>query len=359
MLLSEVQSSLRLPAGADFHVHLRDGPMMELVVPTIRRGGIDLVYVMPNLNPPITNVQQCLDYQTRLQAMEPNVRFLMSLYLNSSITPATIYEAKRAGIVGVKMYPANVTTGSSQGVTDYAAFYPVLAEMERQDMILNLHGECPSVGDVTVMSAESAFLPILSDYHTRFPRLRIVLEHLSTAAAVSAVAACGETVAASITSHHLSLIVDDWQNDVHCNCKPVAKLPSDRAALLRAAISGNPKFFFGSDSAPHPIAAKKGGDKIAAGVFTQPYTTQSVVDALEKAVEWGVLKDEDVTVERLKGFMGDFGRRFYKVESEPRGEIELRRGEDRIMDVLQNDDQSVQVVPFRRGEKTWGLSWVQ
>lgn len=141
--------------------------------------------------------------------------------------------------------------------------------------------------------------------------------------------------------------------------KPVAKLPSDRAALLRAAISGNPKFFFGSDSAPHPIAAKKGGDKIAAGVFTQPYTTQSVVDVLEKGVEWGVLKDEDVTVERLKGFMGDFGRRFYKVESEPRGEIELRRGEDRIMDVLQNDDQSVQVVPFRRGEKTWGLSWVQ
>ena len=84
-----------------------------------------------------------------------------------------------------------------------------------------------------------------------------------------------------------------------------------------------------------------------------------VIDALENAVEWGILKDEDVTVERLKGFMGDFGRRFYKVENEPRGEIELRRGEDHIMDVLQNDDQSMQVVPFRRGEKTWGLSWVR
>lgn len=129
--------------------------------------------------------------------------------------------------------------------------------------------------------------------------------------------------------------------------------------MLRAAVSGNPKFFFGSDSAPHPIAAKKGGDKIAAGVFTQPYTTQLVVDALEKAVEWGVLKDEDVTVERLKGFMGDFGRKFYKVENVPRGEIELRRGEDQITDVLQNDDHSVQVVPFRRGEKTRGLSWVR
>ena len=140
--------------------------------------------------------------------------------------------------------------------------------------------------------------------------------------------------------------------------KPVAKLPADRAALLKAAVSGNPKFFFGSDSAPHPVAAKKGGDKIAAGVFTQPYATQLVLDALEQGVQRGILKDEDVTLEKLSGFLSDVGRRFYKVESTSRGEIELRRGGDRVMDVLQNDDERLQVVPFRRGERTWALSWV-
>lgn len=147
----------------------------------------------------------------------------------------------------------------------------------------------------------------------------------------------------------------DWEI---ANEKPVAKLPGDRAALLQAAMSGNPKFFFGSDSAPHPLAAKKGGDKIAAGVFTQPYATQLVLDALEQSVQRGILKKEGVTVERLKGFLSDFGRRFYRVEKRSRGEIELIRGGDRVMDVLQNDDQTVQVVPFRKGERTWALSWV-
>lgn len=123
-------------------------------------------------------------------------------------------------------------------------------------------------------------------------------------------------------------------------------------------MSGNPKFFFGSDSAPHPVAAKKGGDKIAAGVCTQPYATQLVLDALEQGVQRGILKNEDVTVEKLKGFLGDLGRRFYKVENTPRGEIELRRGGDRVMDVLQTDDERLQVVPFRRGERTWTLSLV-
>ena len=123
-------------------------------------------------------------------------------------------------------------------------------------------------------------------------------------------------------------------------------------------MSGNPKFFFGSDSAPHPVAAKKGGNKIAAGIFTQPYATQLVLDALEQGVQRGILKNEDVTVEKLKGFLSDIGRRFYKVENTPRGEIELTRGGDRVMDVLQTDEGSLQVVPFRRGERTWALSWI-
>lgn len=125
----------------------------------------------------------------------------MTLYLHSSITPATIVEAKRAGIAGVKMYPAGVTTGSDAGVVDLEPFYPVFAEMERQDLVLNLHGEMPSSSsaEITVLNAEREFLGKLADLHARFPRLRIVLEHCTTQDAVEAVRACGETVAATIT----------------------------------------------------------------------------------------------------------------------------------------------------------------
>ncbi|KAF2495585.1 Dihydroorotase homodimeric type [Lophium mytilinum] len=267
---------VELPAAFDAHVHLRDGAMSELVVPTIRQGGANTVYVMPNLVPPITTVQQALDYRARLQALEPNVEYLMSLYLHESITPDVIKEAKKAGITGVKSYPAGVTTNSSSGVVDYTLFYPIFAELEAQNMILNLHGESPSGSSITVLNAEAGFLPTLRELHARFPRLRIILEHCTTAAAISTVRALGPTVAGTITAHHLYITVDDWAGDPFCFCKPVAKTPEDRDALLRAAASGSPKFFLGTDSAPHAATAKRGGDRIAAGVFTQPYAAQLV-----------------------------------------------------------------------------------
>ncbi|KAI9733996.1 MAG: hypothetical protein M1834_002653 [Cirrosporium novae-zelandiae] len=347
---------VKLPASADFHVHLRDGAMMDLVVPTIRNGGVNTVYVMPNLLPPITTVDQAQQYQKRLQALDPKVTYLMSLYLHSSITPSEIIAAKCANITGIKSYPAGVTTNSDAGVVDYEPFYPTFAEMEQQGLILNLHGECPSKGDITVMSAEERFLPILFDLHRRFPNLKIILEHLTTAAAVAAVLKCGPTVAGTITAHHLSIIVDSWAGDPFCFCRPVAKTVADRNALLRVVISGNSKFFFGSDSAPHPVAAKRGGDKIAAGVFSQPYATQLVLDALEKGCKEGVVKEEEVTPEVLEGFMSKFGRAFYGLQEETREFITVQKGGERIMDVLQAKD--VEVVPFRRGQETWSLSWV-
>ena len=128
---------------------------------------------------------------------------------------------------------------------------------------------------------------------------------------------------------------------------------------MRAATSGNPKFFFGSDSAPHDVNAKRGGDKIAAGVFTQPYTGQIVADAFEEGVQLGILKDEDVTVEKLDNFMGNFGRNFYKVKQERIETIKFMRGQGQVLEVLENEDKSKRVVPFRRGEKTWGLLWIK
>lgn len=309
----------------------------------------------PNLVPPVTTVDRALEYKARLQAIEPNVNYLMSLYLHESITPETIIEAKKRGITGVKSYPAGVTTNSASGVVDYSVFYPVFAEMERQNMVLNLHGETPPAADVTVLSAEERFLPKLFELHERFPNLRIILEHCTTAAAVEAVKKCGPSVAGTITAHHLSIIIDSWAGDPFCFCKPVAKTPADRDALLHTAASGNPKFFFGSDSAPHPAASKRGGDKVAAGVFTQPYTTQVVIDSFEQACQNGVLREEEITREIVEGFLSKFGRAFYGLGQEQKEFITLEKKGEKIANILQSD--KLDVVPFRRGQESWSVTW--
>lgn len=211
---------------------------------------------------------------------------------------------------------------------------------------------------MTILNAESKFLSILSLLSRKFPKLRICLEHLTTAEAVETVKNLGERVAATITAHHLYLVVDDWAGNSINYCKPVAKTVADRTALLRAAASGNPKFFFGSDSAPHPAVSKRRGDMVAAGVFTQPYTTQLVVEALERGVETGVLREEDITLEKLEGFLSGYGRDFYGLGKESKERIQLTKGDDRIMDILESEDGSVQVLPFRRGETTRSLKWV-
>ncbi|KAF2028720.1 Dihydroorotase [Setomelanomma holmii] len=362
-------NEIELPAAFDAHVHLRDGEMSQLVTPTIRKGGVNQVYVMPNLVPPVTTVQQSLEYRDRLRAIEPNVDYLMSLYLHDSITPEVIREAKKAGITGVKSYPAGVTTNSSSGVLDYESFYPVFAEMEKQNMLLNLHGEVPSTpahahtsstkdsNAITVLNAEPAFLPTFKSLHERFPKLRIILEHCSTAAALETVRACGPTVAGTITAHHLSLIIDDWAGDPFCFCKPVAKTPEDRDALLRAVVRSNGRFFLGTDSAPHDRGKKRGEDKVAAGVFTQPYALGYVLDALEKGVERGVIKEEEVSQETLEGFFGAWGRKFYQVTHSRSEKVVLKKGGAKITSLLENQGVSVSVVPFRKGEQTWSVQW--
>ena len=349
---------LILPASADMHVHLRDGDMMHTVVPTIRKGGVDTVFVMPNLVPPITTVSHAMEYKSRLQQLAPGVTLLMSLYLHSSITPEVIREAKAAGIAGVKCFPAGVTTNSASGVVDYESFYPIFRTMEEVDLVLNLHGEVPSNDEITVLNAEEAFLPTLLKLHERFPKLRIVLEHCTTAEAVECVKRCGDSIVGTITAHHLFLTVDDWAGDSINFCKPVAKTPRDRDALLKAAVSGK-KFFMGSDSAPHPLKAKKGGengmDKCLAGVFTQPHVTQLYLEAFESATEKGVLREHAVTEDILRGFLGEHGRRFYRVP-ESKERIRIRKGEEKITESLrvgQND----MLVPFRRGQPTYSIEW--
>ncbi|KAL2048833.1 hypothetical protein ABVK25_010891 [Lepraria finkii] len=354
---------LQLPATFDAHVHLRSGEIMEKVVGTIRDGGADMVFVMPNLVPPITTVEMALEYQSKLQALEPNVTFLMSLFLCPALTPDVIIEAKKAGIKGVKSYPAGVTTNSATGVLDYKSFYPVIAEIQKQGLILNLHGECPSSSsdEITILNAEEAFLPTLGMLHRDFPDLKIVLEHCTTEKAIEAVKSY-PTVVGTITAHHLSLTVDDWAGDSFNYCKPVAKTPRDRIALLKAAASGSPQFFFGSDSAPHSIQAKQGSldpqAKQAAGVFTQPFCTQLVLDAFEQGCQEGLLNEDHLTHKVLSGFLGEHGRLFY---GQPTSNKQIILGASQIVqipDLIAVDNRAVAIAPFRRGQRTRSLGWL-
>ncbi|KAF7538446.1 hypothetical protein G7Z17_g12626 [Cylindrodendrum hubeiense] len=337
-----------LPAAADFHVHLRDDKMAEAVTKTIRQGGVNTVYVMPNLTPPVTTVEQALSYKSRLQAIDSSINYLMTLYLHPTITPEVIREAKRAGIAGVKSYPAGVTTNSDAGVISYEEYYDVFAAMESEGLVLNLHGEVPSdpKKGITILNAESNKYSL---------ELKIVLEHCSTKDAVAAVNACGDNVVGTITSHHLFLLVDDAAADVFCYCKPVAKTPEDRTALLQAVVGSKGKFFLGTDSAPHDISAKKKG-KTAAGVFTQPYATQIVLSALEAAIEREEIKEEDVTQELLAGFFSSFGRKFYGAEDKSGERIKLTKGDEVVSGNTVGD--GVEVQPFRTGQPTWSLEWI-
>ena len=356
---------LELPASADFHVHLRDGEMMEAVTPTIRQGGVNTVFVMPNLVPPVTTVNHALAYQEELQTLAPNVTFLMSLYLHPFITPQTIKDAKAAGIAGVKSYPAGVTTNSASGVFDYEMFYPVFSAMEEIDMVLNLHGEVPPSHspDTTVLNAEESFLPTLLNLHVRFPKLRIVLEHCTSAAAIAAVRQCGSNVVGTITAHHLFLSIDDVVGDPLNFCKPVAKLPSDRLALLKAAFGGEQKFFLGTDSAPHPLHTKRGGrdgeavGRCAAGVFTQPYATQLVLEAADEAVRQGIVGGGASLIKHLKGFLGEFGRKFYGV-AESKEKLRLRSRDEKVIGALDVGSGIDKVVPFRTKEPIYSLEWI-
>ncbi|TRX98777.1 hypothetical protein FHL15_000119 [Xylaria flabelliformis] len=337
---------LELPPTADMHVHLRQDEVMNLVVPYIPRGGVDTVFVMPNLQPPITSVAAALEYKSLLQAIEPRVNYLMSLY---------------AGIAGVKLYPQGVTTNSESGVAgDFVeAYAPTFAAMEEHDIVLNLHGEVPGTVPTDNISLEELFLPTLKRLNERYPKLRIVLEHCSTAAAIDAVRSCSPMVAGTITAHHLYLTGDMSEVDPHAFCKPIPKTPSDRDALLKAVCSGDPKFFFGSDSAPHPLVTKQ-GKTVPAGVFTQPYATQLVLLALEEATEKGIIDEKDVTQESIEGFLSLFGRRFYKLpEPLPSGpRIVMKRAGQTIPASIKDADGTLEIGISRSGASVFSVRHV-
>ncbi|CDZ96534.1 dihydroorotase [Phaffia rhodozyma] len=344
-------TTISVPSPVDMHVHLREGAVSKLVTPHVKAGGIDVAYVMPNLTPPITTTARALAYRSDLQTLAPDVEFLMTLYLHPSITPEEIRKAHAAGIRGVKSYPRGVTTNSDGGIEDYESYYDVFGAMEQVGMVLNLHGEVPSDHDrgICVLNAEETFLAHLFKIHKAFPKLKIVLEHATTAAAVAAVKQCGDTVGCSITPHHLTLVVDDWAGQPFNFCKPVAKYPTDRKALRDVIASGHPRFFLGSDSAPHPAHSKTTSSPsvgCAAGVYTSPILLPLVANLLESFS----------ALDKLQGFASLHGRAFYGLPLEGLDQITLRKVTD------EKDEDAVkrfafdggEVVPFWEGKK---LGW--
>ncbi|KAF5721495.1 dihydroorotase homodimeric type [Fusarium mundagurra] len=341
---------LELPAAADMHVHLRQGDMMDLVVPTVRQGGVDTVFVMPNLLPPLTAVEQI---EPDRGASHPTQPVPNSYELHPSVTPEVIAKAAEAGVTGVKLYPQGVTTNSESGVSDITAFYDTFAAMEKYGIEV-LESLAPA--DTTL---EEAFLPTLKQLHDRFPQLRIVLEHCTTSAAVEAVMACGPTVGATITAHHLYLTSHEACCDPFAFCKPIPKKPTDRDALIKALVSGNSKFFFGSDSAPHPLQSKTSAEqgKAPAGVFTQPYVVQLVLLGLEEAIDRGVISEADVTQEILENFLSRNGRRFYKLPETSGKKIILERKGDKIPTSIKSADSKTEVGISRHGAEVFSLTW--
>jgi len=344
---------LTIRSPADFHVHLRQGELCKVVVPDVRKGGMSLVYVMPNLQPPIRTTDEALAYKKELQAIDPTVEYLMTLYLSPSLTPEEIKKAKRAGIVGVKSYPRGVTTNSDSGIESYEIYYPVFEAMQEEGLVLNLHGEIPS--DVTtntcVLNAEAKFLPQLAKLHATFPKLRIVLEHATTKDSIEMVKSLGDTVACTITAHHLAITVDDWAGQSLHYCKPVAKFPSDREALREVIRSGHHRFFLGSDSAPHPYTSKTTSaisQGCAAGVYTSPILLPLLAHLLESFD----------ALDKLEGFASTHGRKFYgfpmrEAQAEDKGFVKLRRAKE-IVSTERRNEKDVDVVPFWAGKE---LGW--
>ncbi len=299
-------NKLTLARPDDWHLHLRDGAQMRAVLPdTARRFGRAIV--MPNLRPPVTTTALAASYRARILAALPQracFEPLMTLYLTDNMAPAEIALAKESGFVhGVKLYPAGATTNSDSGVTDLGKCAAVLAEMEKQDFPLLVHGEVTDP-DVDVFDREKVFIDsILSPLVRRFPGLRVVLEHVTTRDGVEFVKAASTRVAATITAHHLLMNRNAmFAGGIrpHHYCLPVLKREEHRRALVEAATGGSPKFFLGTDSAPHAKGAKE-----AACGCAGMYTAHAGIELYAEAFE------ASAALDKLEAFASFYGADFY------------------------------------------------
>ena len=336
---------LTLRRPDDWHLHLRDGAAMAAVLPyTARQFGRAIV--MPNLKPPVTTAAQAAAYRQRiLAALPPGLAFepLMTLYLTDNMAPAEIAAAQQAGVVALKLYPAGATTNSDAGVTDLRKTYPVLEAMQRAGLLLLVHGEVTDA-DIDIFDREAVFIDrVMAPLRRDMPELKVVFEHITTAEAAHYVVEAAAHTAATITAHHLlfnrnALFTGGLRP--HYYCLPVLKKERHRLALVQAAVSGSPKFFLGSDSAPHASAMKE-QSVCGAGCFTAPAALELYAEAFEAA---GAL-------DRLEGFASLHGADFYGLPR-PTARVTLRREPWTLPDTLPFGDALIK--PLRAGDT---LNW--
>lgn len=381
---------LSLPRPDDWHLHLRDGATLVSLMRDMPRTMARAI-VMPNLRPPVTTAAAAVAYRERIIAALPagsDFEPLMTLYLTDLTTPEEISRASAAGVVACKLYPAGATTNSDAGVTDVARVAPALERMAELRMLLLVHGEV-TTGDVDIFDRERVFIErVLRPLVAQFPALRIVLEHITTAFAAEFVAASGPNIAATITAHHLLLNRNGaweaaWRRFMgvccvdtqrfallskgrvfgsvtptppppalfegglrpHRYCLPILKAESDREALVAAVRSGSPKFFLGTDSAPHSARTKECACG-AAGSFTAHAALELYATAFEAA---GCLP-------ALRGFACEHGPAFYGLPPNatrlPRSRVELRREVWRVPAELELGGEAL--VPLNAGQD---LAW--
>jgi dihydroorotase len=302
----------------DWHLHVRDGDALTGVVPHTAAQFARAI-IMPNLKPPVTTAEQALAYKARILAAVPQgLAFepLMTLYLTDNLPPEEIVRAKAAGVVACKLYPAGATTNSDAGVTDLRKIYPVLEAMQREGLLLLVHGEVTSP-DIDLFDREAVFIETqLIPLRRDFPELKIVFEHITTKEAAQYVASADRFTAATLTAHHLLFnrnAIFTGGIRPHYYCLPVLKRETHRQALVAAAISGDNRFFLGTDSAPHPAHLKEHASGCA-GCYTAHAAIEMYAEAFDHA---GAL-------DKLEAFASFHGADFYGLPRNT-GTITLRR----------------------------------
>jgi len=337
--------TLTLTRPDDWHLHLRDGAALADVLPHTARQFARAI-VMPNLRPPVTTAEQALAYRARILAALPagaDFQPLMTLYLTDTLPPQEIERAREAGVMAVKLYPAGATTNSDAGVTDLRRVHRTLEAMQRLDMPLLVHGEVTDP-DIDVFDREQAFIDTrLIPLRRDFPALRVVFEHITTREAAHYVRDAEGRIGATLTAHHLlynrNAIFTSGIRP-HYYCLPVLKREQHRLALVEAATSGNPRYFLGTDSAPHPAQLKEHASGCA-GCYTALSALELYTQAFESA---GAL-------DRLEGFASFHGADFYGLRRNT-GTVTLRRAAWTLPESLPFGDATVK--PLAGGET---LAW--
>ena len=343
----EPGSSISLLGADDFHMHLRDGAVLPFTVQCCAKQ-FDRAIVMPNIKPPVTSVALALAYRERILAALPagsTFTPLMTMYMTDKTTPEIVREAKATGLIfGIKLYPAGATTNSDSGVTDISKLDATLEVMQEVGMPLLVHGEVTDP-DVDIFDREEVFIEsIFRPLVARFPKLKFVMEHITTKEGVAFVRDGPPNVAGTITAHHLmynrnALLVGGIKP--HFYCLPILKAEKHRVALVEAATSGNPKFFLGTDSAPHPKFAKESVCGCA-GVFTAHVALELYAEIFEKCG----------AMQHFEAFCSHHGADFYGLARNER-RIELKKQKQDIPMTYAFGPEVLR--PLRAGER---IEWV-